>query len=253
MNKLLLSLFCLAGLQQTALCEPTYYLIPTYENAAETTVDFRLWSVKIPGDPRVSGTEVGIGHGVTRAWYTELLIGYLHTPQTGTRRSDFAWQNDFLLTQGQYPFDLALHTTVRKYRAVSAGAAIEYFGEGGGLNLEFGPILQTDFGRIQANANLLFDRTYRTASAAPLQMKYQWQLKYRWTPILQPGLQGFGELGDWDHWAPRHEQSHRVGPVIAGSLPLGTAQSLKYEASYLTGSVFAEHAKTFSMRVQYVF
>ncbi len=175
-------MFCLAGLQQTALSEPTYYLVPTYENAGEKTVDFRLWSVKIPGDPRVSGPEVGLGYGVTRAWYTELLVGYLHTPQTGTQRSDVAWQNDFLLTHGQYPFDLALHTNIRKYRAPSAGADVEYFGEGGGVNLEFGPVMQTDFGRTQVNANLLFDRTYRTyrsAGAAPLQMKYQWQVKYR--------------------------------------------------------------------------
>ncbi len=71
--------------------------------------------------------------------------------------------------------------------------------------------------------------------------------------MLQPGLQGFGELGAWDHWAPRREQSHRIGPMLAGSLPLGTSQALKYEASYLTGSIFAEHAKTFSMRLQYVY
>jgi hypothetical protein len=240
------------GVHATASAEPGYYLIPTYENAGEKSVDFKLWSVKIPGDPRVTGPEIGLAWGVTRAWYSEVTVGYVRAGESGTRRSDLNWQNDFLLTHGQWPVDVALHTNVKKYRAPEAGSALEYFAERRGYNVEFGPILQTDIGRLQLNGNLLFDRDYRGEEANKLQMKYQWQVKYRWLPQLQVGLQGFGELGDWDHWAARHDQSHRAGPAVFGSMPVA-GQTLKYEAAYLTGKIFAEHANIFSMRVQLVF
>jgi hypothetical protein len=157
-----------------------------------------------------------------------------------------------LLTQGQYPFDLAIHTNVTKYRTLDPERRAEYFGEYQGVNVEFGPVLQTDIGRVQINANLLLDRTYRSEAPSRMQMKYQWQAKYRFFQQLHLGLQGFGELGDWDHWAPRSRQSHRAGPVISGVMPMGQ-QALKYEASFLFGSIIEEQAKTFSMRVQYVF
>lgn len=246
------TLLSMAATVSTLHAEPSYYLIPTYENAGEKVVDFRLWSVKIPNDPRATAPHLGFGYGVSREWYTELAVGYLHTPETGTQQTDLNWQNDYLLTRGQYPFDLAIHSNIRQYRALDAERRAEYFGEYRGLNIEFGPVLQTDIGRTQLNANLLFDRSYRSEASSRMQMKYQWQAKYRFFPQLHLGLQGFGELGDWDHWAPRSQQSHRAGPVIAGVLPLGQ-QALKYEASFLSGSIIGEHAKTFSMRVQYVF
>ena len=173
-------------------------------------------------------------------------------PETGTQQSDLNWQNDYLLTRGQYPFDLAIHTNIKKYRALNPERSPEYFGEYRGVNLEFGPVLQTDIGRVQLNANLLFDRTFRTETPSRLQMKYQWQAKYRYLQQWQIGFQGYGELGDWDHSSPRSAQSNRAGPVLSGVIPC-EAQALKYEAAFLSGSIFAEHAKTFSMRVQYVF
>lgn len=235
-----------------AEAEPSYYLIPTYENAGEKTIDFKLWSVKIPNDPRATAPHIGFGIGLTREWYSEITVGYLHTPETGTQQADLNWQNDYLLTRGQYPFDLAIHTNIKKYRTLDPERRAEYFGEYRGVNVEFGPILQTDIGRLQVNANLLFDRTYQVETPSALQMKYQWQAKYRFFRQLHLGLQGFGELGEWNHWAPRAKQSHRAGPVISGLIPMGQ-QALKYEASFLSGSIIAEHAKTFSMRVQYVF
>lgn len=234
--------------------EPGYYLVSTYENEGEKTVDFKYWSVKIPGDPIIRSPEIGFGYGVTKRWYTELYLTYLKPEGQGAKMVDVTWQNDFLLTQGQFPFDLALHTSVKKYRNPGFAGEVEYFDQSRGYNLSFGPVLQTDIGRTQLNANVLFDRNYRTGHDGRLQMNYQWQVKYRLLPALHVGVQGFGELGDYDHWAARDRQSHRAGPMIAGSVPLGSAgQTLKYDASYLTGSIFAEHANVFSMRVQYVF
>jgi hypothetical protein len=67
------------------------------------------------------------------------------------------------------------------------------------------------------------------------------------------GAQGFGELGEWDHWAPRDKQSHRAGPAIFGTLPVGDKQAFKYDAAYLYGSVYGKHAKMVTARVRYEF
>ena len=208
----------------------------------------------IPGDPVIRSPEIGFGYGVTKRWYTELYLSYLKPEGQGAKLVDVTWQNDFLLTQGQYPVDLALHTSLKKYRDPGFAGAVEYYDESRGYHLSFGPVLQTEIGRTQLNANVLFDRNYRATHASRLQMNYQWQVKYRLSPALHIGVQGFGELGDFDDWSPRAQQSHRAGPMIAGSVPLGGGgQSLRYDASYLSGSIFAEHANVFSMRMQYAF
>ena len=87
----------------------------------------------------------------------------------------------------------------------------------------------------------------------PPQIKYPWQVEYRWRPALQFGLQGFGELGPWDNWAPRKQQSHRAGPMISGSLPIGTTDAFKYQAAFLKGSVYGTRGTMFSMRLQYTY
>lgn len=219
-----------------------YYLISTYENEGERSIDFRFWDVNARNAKAVYAPEIGFGYGVTKRWYTEVLVGWVHNARNGTTLNDLAWQNDYLLTQGQYPFDLALHTEIKRFRNSSQG-----------YGFEFGPALQTEFGRTQVNANLFFDRNYRSARTSHMQMKYQWQVRHRWRPAFQFGLQGFGEFGEWNDWAPRRQQSHRIGPVIAGAVPLGETQALKYEFAYLTGKVFATPAKTFVMRVQFAY
>ena len=87
-------------------------------------------------------------------------------------------------------------------------------------------MLQTEIGRTQLNGNLFFEHTDQSREYSGIRLKYQWQVKHRWRPALQFGLQGFAELGDWDHWAPRDQQSHRAGPAIFGSLPVGNGQSI---------------------------
>ena len=114
-------------------------------------------------------------------------------------------------------------------------------------------MFQTDIGRTQLNANLFFERSYQTSEASPTQMKYQWQIKHRWHPALQFGLQGFGELGEWDHWATRDRQSHRAGPAIFGSVSLGGKQALIYQAAILKGQIYGSNGTMFSARVQYAF
>jgi hypothetical protein len=225
-----------------AQADPGYYLVSVYENEGQTNLDYRYWTFRAPGEGETIWPEIGVGYGVTKRWYTELLASYIGDDASNLKLSNLTWQNDYLLTQGQYDFDLALHTLL-----------VRTYGPDGSYALEFGPALQTDFGRVQVNTNLVFEKVFDDTLAQPVQLKYQWQAKYRWKPGFQFGLQGFGELGDWNNWAPREHQSHRAGPMVSGTIKTSGTQAFKYEASYLFGSTYGTPGNMFSMRLQFVF
>lgn len=225
-----------------AIADPGYYVVTAYDYQGIGSVDFRYWTVRMPGSEAVIWPEVGLGYGVTSRWYTEVYASWVGTFDTGTKLSTLNWQNEYLLTQGEYPFDLALHASF-----------IRNHGTGTGYALEWGPVVQTDVGRTQLNANVFFERGHDGGGPTQTQMKYQWQIKYRWLPALQPGLQGFGEVGPWDRWSARDMQSHRAGPAIFGTVRSGSKNAIHYQAAYLRGSTYAQHGDMFSMRVQYTF
>lgn len=226
-----------------AHADPGYYVVTAYDNAGQKTVDLRYWTVKQPGSAAVLWPEIGFGYGVSSRWYTELYASFIGTWDTAMKLDSWNWQNEVLLTQGEWQIDVAVHASL-----IRGSYAAE------GTTLEIGPVLQTDLGRVQLNANVFFERTYGGDEGGPTKMKYQWQIKHRWRTALQFGLQGFGELGRWDDWAPRERQSHRAGPAVFGSLPLGgTGHTLIYQAAILKGQVYGSNATMFSARAQYAF
>jgi hypothetical protein len=235
-------LLLMCGCCAAVKADPGYYVVTAYDNSGQRNIDLRYWTVKHPGSPEVIWPEIGFGYGVNTRWTTELFASFIGSSQMATRLNTWNWQNDVLLTQGEWPVDLALHATLIRESDGDRGTAVE-----------FGPVLQTDVGRTQLNGNLFFERGLGGAQPLPTQMKYQWQLRYRWRAPLHFGLQGFGELGPWDHWAPRDQQSHRAGPALFGTLPVADGQSVLYQASYLFGSIYGRHGVMFSARVQYTF
>ncbi|KAF1048467.1 MAG: hypothetical protein GAK35_00270 [Herbaspirillum frisingense] len=214
-----------------------YYLVNVYSDPGQWTLDYKYWNAKRPGSPPVGSPELGIGYGVNARWYTEIYGVTAQTAAQGTRFVSWNWQNDVLLTQGEYPFDLALHTDIEQYRARD------------GYGLEWGPALQTEWWRTQFNLNLFFQRDYRVSGGDPTELVYQWQVRQHWRPLFNFGLQGFGELGRWDRWDRREDQSHRLGPAIFGTAYFGK-QFLKYEAAYLIGTNNARSARSVTMRLQ---
>lgn len=227
---------CCAG----ASAGPGYYVVTVYDNPGVKTLDFRYWTVKSPGSSVVEWPELGFGWNVTGRWYTEVLASYIGSADSATKLDTLNWQNDFLLTQGQYPIDLALHTQV-----------IWPNSDKGGYSLEFGPALQTDFGRTQVNLNVFFERGFGGQAEYGTQMKYQWQLRNRLWPWLHVGAQGFGELGQWDDWAPSSAQSHRAGPALFGSVRLGGGGTLGWHAGYLWGKTYGSRGDMFTAQLKY--
>lgn len=221
-----------------------YYLVPVYADEGLIGIDYRYWNAKRFGNAPLSSPEVGISYGVSSRWNTELIGTYSHTDAGGTTLTGQGWQNELMLTQGQYPFDLAIHTLVQRYQERKRG-------EG----LEIGPALQTEFGRTQFNINVFLSRDYHGQTPNTTQLNYQWQLRYHWTTALQFGAQGFGEPGQWDNFASTAQQSHRLGPALFGTAYFGErrSQELRYETAYLVGKNNGRNAKSVTLRIQYLF
>lgn len=215
-----------------------YYLVTTYDVAGQASIDYKYWNAHLR-DFRVAKPELGIGYGVTERWYTEVYGSWVQSNGENTRYAGTAWQNDFMLTQGQYDVDVALHTLVER-------------GKDRGYSVELGPVMQTQIWRTQINFNVFLQREFDTGRREDTELVYQWQVMQRWKSWLKPGVQGFGEVGKWNDWKRLHEQSHRIGPAIFGEVDIGRRQ-IKYEAAYLLGKNGDRRAKSFAMRLQYIF
>ena len=226
----------------TARADPGYYVVTPYERAGLRALELRYWTVKRPGEPEVIWPELGAGYGINSRWTTTVLVSWIGSSQAATRQSSLNWQNNILLTQGDRPFDLALHLQFIRDRVRS-----------GARSIEFGPVLQTDFGRTQFNANLFAEAFQGAARNEPTQLKYQWQVRHRWLPGLHVGAQGFGELGPWNDWAARDRQSHRLGPALFGTVRFDDKRALNVQAAWLEGRVNAHRSHMFTLRANYDF
>src|SRR5512139_3213055 len=220
-NAVLVAALGLLCLQSAHAGPADYVYTPTVEKG-EREIDFKAGTQD--SDPRKSAAMLGVGYGAND--------------------DAFEWENRFQLTEtGKYPVDVGLITEIEVPRERKEE----------GIELKLGPLFQTEFGKLQLNANVLFEDHVDAEESSETEMGYQWQAKYRWKPALEYGLQGFGEMGPWDDWAPSDEQSHKAGPAVFGKLAAGDQQAIKYNAAWLFGMSDGAPDNTFRMQVEYEF
>ena len=201
-----------------------YYMVTTYPVEGQKSIDFKYWNAHPSGAPGRNSPELGFGYNVNSRWYTEVTGVWFQPQPNALRYTATEWQNDVMLTQGQYDVDVALHTKVTFNRDAARGKSYE-----------IGPVMQTEIGRTQFNLNLFFQRDNGVSQRA-----YQAQVKHRFHPVFHLGVQAFGELAGPD--------AHRAGPAVFGEIGM-----VRYEAAYLMGRNGPRAAKTFTMRVQVLF
>lgn len=228
----------LGTVARPACADPGFYVITPYDHAGKVTVDLRYWTVRNSGRPEVVWPEIGLGYGVNSRWTTAWYASFVGSHDSAVVRSRDYWQNDVLLTQGEWPFDVALHLQWNRDR----GALQRH-------SIEAGPVFQTDVGRTQLNANLIVEHFTGAAAATPTQLKYQWMVRHRAFPGLHLGAQGFGELGPWRDWSASDHQSHRLGPAVFGDVYLEAGRVVHWQAAYLGGKTYGRSGQMFTGRV----
>jgi hypothetical protein len=219
-----------------------YVYMPTVTQG-EREIDFKYGTAKEQDGTRVNVTSLGFGYGATDYWFTEV---YLKREREGSDHLTIAeWENKFQLTEtGKYFADVGLITEIEAPLS-NVDAPWEF---------KIGPMFQTEFGKLQINANVLFERTFGGEDVDHItEMGYQWQAKYRLKKEFEFGLQGIGEVGEWDHWENSDEQVHRIGPAIFGKFAVGQKQAVKYNAALLLGASDVAPDHTFRMQVEYEF
>jgi hypothetical protein len=244
MKKTSIALFLGALFCDHVYAGPADYVYTPAAEYGEREIDFKFGTAKAQDGTREQVTSLGLGYGATEYWFTEI---YLKRESAGSEGVSIAeWENKFQLTEtGKYPVDLGLIMEIEAP-----------LNKNNPYELKLGPLFQTDFDKLQLNANLLFERKFGQEESGEhyvTEIGYQWQVKYRWLQTFEFGLQGFGEMGKWDHWEDSDEQSHKLGPAIFGKIGLGGKQAIKYNAALLFGVSDAAPDHTFRMQAEYEF
>jgi hypothetical protein len=245
MKKLLAALaglFCSAPV----FANPADYVYTPIVEYGEREIDTKFgYASALDGNNDLGGS-IGFGYGAKEYWFTEV---YLKRQREGGDGSTLAeWENKFQFTEtGKYPVDAGFITEVEA--PINGSAPWE---------LRVGPLFQSEFGKLQLNGNLLFERNYGSTDRQSMPFStvfsYQWQAKYRWRPVLEFGLQGLGSPGVWNDWSKADAQDHRIGPAAFGVFRLGNhRQAIRYNAAWLIGASQAAPNHIFRMQVEYEF
>jgi hypothetical protein len=236
-----LLLSCIA-LPLAAFADPADYVLTPNVEYGEREIDFKIGTEKNGGE-RSSAASLGFGYGFTERWFTEFYAKYERNPNESTHFDAFEWENRFQLTeQGQFPFDAGFVIEIERPRDRAEGCEVR-----------LGPLLQTYIDRWQLNVNVLLERHYRSDEPSQTELGYQWQVRYLSSGNVDVGVQGFGEVGKWNHWDPGSEQNHRVGPAVFGKLNLGGRNVIKYNAAVIFGLTSAAPDHTLRAQVEYEF
>ena len=215
--------------------DPGYYLLVPYDQAGRQTAEFRYWTVKSRNRPEKTWPELGLAHGVNPRWTTTLFASWLGRTNRATRLSTLNWQNTVLLTQGQWPLDIAWH------------GQLIHETEAHDTSVEQGLLLQTEFGFVRVNLNLVFERRL-DAGAPPTELKLQWQLRRRVAPATHVGLLGFDELGPWQAPRPHARQSHRLGPMFDTTWRQADDGGITLQAGWLVGKTYGRSGHMLTLR-----
>ena len=236
---LALPLVCTAG--------PSDYVITPLVEYGERELDLKYGTERFKDEnARESAGSMGFGYGVSQWWFTEAYLKFHKEAFDKTKYDAFEWENKFQLTeQNKYPVDVGFVVEIEIPR--------ERHEEG--YEIAFGPLFQFDTGPLRWNVNPVFEKVVHAhdGESHSTEFLYQAQVAYR-LPAVDVGVQAFGEMGKWNHWEPKDEQQHRIGPAVFGKVKMGEGrQAIRYNAAVLFGETRATPHATFRVQAEYEF
>ncbi len=237
-------LCCLGALSiNHAVAGPADYVYTPTVEEGEREIDFKYGTAKEADGTRSQQGTIGFGYGVNSFWFTEIY--FKHEREGDERLSLAEWENKFQLTEtGKYFVDVGLITEIEAPLNNNDAP----------WELKVGPLFQKEIGKVQLNGNILFEHKYGGEDNEDVtELGYQWQAKYRLMPEFEFGMQGMGEVGEWDHWENHNEQNHRMGPAVFGKFKLSNNYKIAYNAAWLLGVSDAAPDNTLRMQVEFEF
>ena len=239
------AIFCLlTSLSAPGHAGPLDYVLTPNVEQGEKEIDLKAGTSKARDGSRLNKESIGFGYGVTSSWFTEVYAIWHKEPGDRHGFDAWEWENKFQLTEtGKYAVDVGMVLEIERPKNRKEGWEVVW-----------GALLQKELtSTVQANLNVLFSRQFHAQESTTTELGYQWQVKYRWRPELEFGVQGFGALGPWRQWADAGGQSHVVGPALFGKLRVGANQHVKYNAALLVGQGSGSPRSTLRMQAEYEF
>lgn len=232
------------------------YLLPSMANAdtndyvhtpaveqGEREIDFKWGTQNNRDGTSEAATSLGLGYGVNSLWFTELYTKYKRAPGESNTFDALEWENRFQLTDtGKYPVDVGFLLEIERPKDRTEGYEITY-----------GPLLQSEWGKVQGNLNLLIQKHVKATAVFDTELHYEAQVKYRQSEQFEWGAQALGSLEQWDHWNSSSPQEHKFGPAIFGKIKTGTKQAIKWNAALLHGTTNATAQTTLRFQAEYEF
>jgi hypothetical protein len=238
-----LAALCPLLLSATAQASPNDYVRTPIVEEGEKEIDFKWGVEKNRHGPSANATSIGFGWGATSWWFTELYGKWHRAPGEASGFDAWEWENKFqLVPTGKYPVDIGFFLEIERPKDRAEG-----------YELTYGPLLQSEWGPVQGNLNLLWEKHVRATESFDTELKYQAQLKYRGAERLEWGAQAFGELGRWNHWSPSSQQEHKLGPAIFGKVKAGATQAIRWNAGLLFGVTSASPRTSLRVQAEYEF
>lgn len=228
---------------QVAHAAPNDYVRTPAVVEGEREVDFKWGAARLRDGSSATATSLGLGLGVTSSWFTELYGKWHREPGSAGGFDAWEWENRFqVLETGRYPIDLGFLLEIERPKARAEG-----------YELTYGPLLQSEWNAWQGNLNVLFQRHVRASETFDTELLYQWQAKYRGAQAIEWGVQGFGSVGQWDHWSPSPEQQHQLGPALFGKVRVGAGKAISYNAALLFGVTHATPRSALRVQAEFEF
>lgn len=185
--------------------------------------------------------KLGLGHGMSQRWFSEIELEWEKEGSGPVDYQGFEWVNTFQLTeQGQYFVDLGLFTEL-KFPDEHDDANV----------IEFGPMFQKEIGPATYNLNLIWVRDYGHQAEDNTWFEYAFQARVKGDPVLEYGVQAFGDYGDWSGMKAGHDQEHKIGPAIFGEMPAGGKNKIAYDAAFLIGATDDTADYTVRFEIEY--
>jgi high-affinity iron transporter len=185
--------------------------------------------------------KIDLEYTPTAFWRTELLGEWERAPGESIEATEVGWENVLQLApQGKLWADF--------------GVLVEYvhsLEDGGHDGLEVGILGEKQFTDTVLTVNMLSER--ELTGGAETELEYAARYRWRLSETLEPGIELYGELGEWGHNGSLGDHSHQVGPSLLGKSHSGEHSAIKYETAVLFGLTHDSPDATVRFLLEYEF